>query len=95
MATATTAFNAAIVASGNTTSGPLNALLAQLTAYATLIPAAIQAMEFLDQYQSSIAESTAGAMLWAAKDSLASDDVCHDVEVILTVMTKELITALL
>lgn len=64
-----------MVASGTTTSGPLNTMLSLLTTYATLVPNAINAMQFLDQYQAALAEDTAGVILWAAKESSAADEV--------------------
>ena len=75
MATSATNFQTALTNSGNTATGPLTAISTLLSQYATLIPAAIKAMQFLDQYQTAIAEDAAGAMLWAVKDTDTPDEV--------------------
>ncbi|KAH8102059.1 hypothetical protein BXZ70DRAFT_50167 [Cristinia sonorae] len=69
---ATSTFSATLSAE-KANSGPLNGLLVGLNAYTVLIPQLIRSLQFLDLYQSDLAEESAGVMMWAAKDSLETN----------------------
>ncbi|TCD67187.1 hypothetical protein EIP91_000414 [Steccherinum ochraceum] len=74
MATCATNF-ATILTSTSNTDPALLSILSTLQKYNQLIPAAIQAAQVLDNYQTSVGEEVAGIMMWAAKPTVSGKDI--------------------
>ncbi|THH32863.1 hypothetical protein EUX98_g1356 [Antrodiella citrinella] len=70
---AASGFQAAVEATGTGTDSTTAATLAAMQNMVSYIPTVIQSFQSMKTYQNTLAETVAGIMMWAAKDSSGSD----------------------